>query len=299
MPTWTLWACLLLQTCVLIDTTKDILILKYQTVRNVVQVLDMYGQRNKPCIWCKILRFCGDEDSSHGLLGWDVVGYQHFGGPSCPPSSGWSGASKWKQMLDRECKRGQRPVWANKKQGRLVPITGATKRDQGRSIWVRPLGENKRKKHKCGRGPTRGQCRGRSTQERVNRLSLERTIFLPSLKKRHPWPAHGETFFPVHAVRIELNLCHLLNDMFHTSGFLSQEIGIMKLDVVTQFLLCWATADFSWWFLWLPPWWSHSHASSLIPLTGCNNGHHSPTLFIGSDKSLPLLVLCPIYTSTS
>jgi len=33
---------------------------------------------------------------------------------------------------------------------------------------------------------------------------------------------------------MELNLCHFPYDAFHTSRFHGQDIGVMKLDMVTQ-----------------------------------------------------------------
>jgi len=33
---------------------------------------------------------------------------------------------------------------------------------------------------------------------------------------------------------MELNLCHFLNDKFHTSGFIGHDIGVIKLDAYTS-----------------------------------------------------------------
>jgi hypothetical protein len=44
----------------------------------------------------------------------------------------------------------------------------------------------------------------------------------------------GETFLPVHIVRMEFNLYRFPDNAFHMSGFLDQDTGIIKLDAVTQ-----------------------------------------------------------------
>jgi len=42
-----------------------------------------------------------------------------------------------------------------------------------------------------------------------------------------------DTFFPVHVIRMELNLRCFPNETFHTSEFLGQNIGVIKVDAVT------------------------------------------------------------------
>jgi len=46
--------------------------------------------------------------------------------------------------------------------------------------------------------------------------------------------AQGEISFPVHSVRLELYLYCFPNDAFDTCGFLGQDNGVIKVDVVTQ-----------------------------------------------------------------
>jgi hypothetical protein len=43
-----------------------------------------------------------------------------------------------------------------------------------------------------------------------------------------------ETFISFHVVRMELSLYHFPNDMFRVSGFLVQDTGVIKLDIVTE-----------------------------------------------------------------
>jgi hypothetical protein len=40
--------------------------------------------------------------------------------------------------------------------------------------------------------------------------------------------------FSVHVLRMELNLYCFCGNVFHTSSFLDQNIGVSKLDVVTR-----------------------------------------------------------------
>jgi hypothetical protein len=45
--------------------------------------------------------------------------------------------------------------------------------------------------------------------------------------------SQGETF-PVHVIRIELNLRYFLCDVFHASGFHGQDPGILNLNIMIQ-----------------------------------------------------------------
>jgi len=49
-----------------------------------------------------------------------------------------------------------------------------------------------------------------------------------------PRHAQGDTFLPIHVVRMELCLCYFPDDVFHIYGFLSQVTLVIKLDVGTQ-----------------------------------------------------------------
>jgi hypothetical protein len=60
----------------------------------------------------------------------------------------------------------------------------------------------------------------RSKQAGVSHYSLERTFFHSFRIQIRGFS--GDTFFPVHVVRVELNLCHFPNEMFHTSVFLAR-----------------------------------------------------------------------------
>jgi hypothetical protein len=55
----------------------------------------------------------------------------------------------------------------------------------------------------------------------------------------------GSTFFPVCVVRLQLYLYWFHNKAFHMSGFLGRHTGVVELNMVSQFMLCLATVDFS------------------------------------------------------
>jgi hypothetical protein len=59
-------------------------------------------------------------------------------------------------------------------------------------------------------------------------------VIICGLNEWFPRLAQGETFFSVHIVRMDLNLSCFPNEAFHASGFLGQDTGVIKQDVVTQ-----------------------------------------------------------------
>jgi len=78
-------------------------------------------------------------------------------------------------------------------------------------------------------------------------LKMWPSFNLSGFAKEVPWLAQGETFFPVHVTRMELNPCHFPDDSFLTSTFHGQDTGVFKLDVMTQFILHLAMVYLSGW----------------------------------------------------
>jgi hypothetical protein len=64
-------------------------------------------------------------------------------------------------------------------------------------------------------------------------------FFLEGLAFFHSWLAQGETSFPVHVIRMELDLYCLPDNAFHAFGSCGQDPGVLNLDSDPNLCCAW------------------------------------------------------------